>query len=156
MCTGFTAPEILATLDVMGRDGRTLRQYWNGTPHALLGMMVPDFPNFYMLYGPNTNGAPIMFLHERQAEFVLGNLARMAKRSVKGLEVRRGVTRAFNAVLYKRMEKRVRNHYRVHNYAFSESGRDVIGWTEGMSMYWLLMRTLRPLACHVVDRSAHA
>jgi hypothetical protein len=94
-----------------------------------------------------------MFLHERQVEFVLGNLARMAKRSVRGLEVRRDVTRAFNALLYKRMEKRVRNHYRVHNYAFSESGRDVIGWTEGMSMYWLLMRTLRPLACHVVDRT---
>jgi cation diffusion facilitator CzcD-associated flavoprotein CzcO len=154
MCTGFSAPEILATFDVIGRDGRTLRQYWNGTPHALLGMMVPDFPNFYMLYGPNTNGAPIMFLHERQVEFVLGNLARMAKRSIEGLEVRRGVTRTFNAVLYKRMEKRVRNHYRVHNYAFSESGRDVIGWTEGMSMYWLLMRALRPLACRVVDRKA--
>ena len=154
MCTGFTAPRFLATLDVIGRGGRTLREYWNGTPHALLGVMVPGFPNFYMLYGPNTNGAPIMFLHERQVEFVLANLARMVKRSVTGLEVRRDVTRAFNSLLYKRMESRVRDRYRVHNYAFSESGRDVIGWTEGMSVYWVLMRVLRPLACQVVGRGS--
>ncbi len=154
MCTGFTAPRFLATLDVIGRGGRTLREYWNGTPHALLGVMVPGFPNFYMLYGPNTNGVPIMFLHERQVEFVLANLARMVKRSVTGLEVRRDVTRAFNSLLYKRMESRVRDRYRVHNYAFSESGRDVIGWTEGMSVYWVLMRVLRPLACQVVGRGS--
>jgi cation diffusion facilitator CzcD-associated flavoprotein CzcO len=41
MCTGFTAPRFLATLDVIGRGGCTLREYWNGTPHALLGLMVP-------------------------------------------------------------------------------------------------------------------
>jgi cation diffusion facilitator CzcD-associated flavoprotein CzcO len=155
MCTGFTASEFLATLDVVGRDGRTMKEYWNGSPHALLGMMVPNFPNFYMLYGPNTNGAPIMFLHERQAEFVLGNLARMAKKSVRALEVRHDVTRTFNSVLDKRLKRKVVTQYRVHNYAFSESGREVIGWGEGMSVYWFLMRALRPVACEVVAGNGH-
>lgn len=150
MCTGFTAPEFLATLEVVGRDGRSLREYWNGSPHALLGMMVPNFPNFYMLYGPNTNGAPIMFLHERQAEFVLGNLARMAKKSIAALEVRRDITDRFNTILDKRLSRKVTTQYRVHNYAFSASGREVIGWGEGMSVYWLLMRALRPVACRAV------
>ena len=150
MCTGFTASEFLATLDIVGRDGRTMKEYWGGSPHALLGMMVPNFPNFYMLYGPNTNGAPIMFLHERQAEFVLGNLARMAKKSIRALEVRPDVTRAFNSILDKRLSRKVVTQYRVHNYAFSESGREVIGWGEGMSVYWFLMRALRPVACEVV------
>ena len=89
-----------------------MKEYWDGSPHALLGMMVPNFPNFYMLYGPNTNGAPIMFLHERQAEFVLGNLARMAKKSVRALEVRHDVTRAFNSVLDKRLSRKVVTQYR--------------------------------------------
>lgn len=150
MCTGFTAPEFLATLDVVGRDGRTLREYWNGSPHALLGMMVPNFPNFYMLYGPNTNGAPIMFMHERQVEFVLGNLARMAKTSIPALEVRKDVTKRFNEILDKRLSRKVTARYRVHNYAFSESGREVIGWGEGMTVYWLLLRLLRPVACRAV------
>ena len=29
-------------------------------------------------------------------------------------------------------------------------GANVIGWTEGMSVYWVLLRVLRPLACNVV------
>jgi cation diffusion facilitator CzcD-associated flavoprotein CzcO len=154
MCTGFTAAEFLTTLEVRGRSGRTLREVWNGSPYALLGMMVPDFPNFYMLYGPNTNGAPIMFLHERQVEFVLGNLARMARRGVDALEVREDVTRTFNSVLDKRLQKKVVTRYRVHNYAFSESGREVIGWGEGMTVYWALMRGLRPIACRRVSRES--
>ncbi len=131
-----------------------MREVWNGSPYALLGMMVPDFPNFYMLYGPNTNGAPIMFLHERQVEFVLGNLARMARRGVDALEVREDVTRTFNSVLDKRLQRKVVTRYRVHNYAFSESGREVIGWGEGMTVYWALMRGLRPIACRPVSRES--
>jgi hypothetical protein len=96
-----------------------------------------------------------MFLHERQAEFVLGNLARMAKKSVRALEVRDDVTRAFNSVLDKRLSRKVVTQYRVHNYAFSESGREVIGWGEGMSVYWFLMRALRPVACEGVAGNGH-
>ena len=147
MCTGFRAPEFLSTVDVIGPHDRSLQQAWNGSPHALLGMMVPGFPNFYMLYGPNTNGAPIMFLHERQAEFVLGNLARMAKDNIPALEVREDVTKVFNAVLDRSLQRRVVTQYKVHHYAFSSSGREVIGWPYGMTVYTALMRGLRPVAC---------
>lgn len=152
MCTGFTAPQYLTGLEVVGRDGVNLHEYWNGEPHALLGLMVPNFPNFYMLYGPNTNGSPIMWVHERQVEFVLGNLARMAKRSVKALEVRRGLEQRFNTILQRRLKGKVVSQAHVSNYAFSESGREVIGWGEPMSLYWALTRLLRPVACKVLDR----
>ena len=43
------------------RPGRASRstKYWDGEPRAFLGVTVPTFPNFYMLYGPGTNGGEI-------------------------------------------------------------------------------------------------
>jgi cation diffusion facilitator CzcD-associated flavoprotein CzcO len=140
----------VTTYEVSGRGGRTLRAVWNGGPFAFLGLMVPGFPNFYLLYGPNTNGGPIMFFHERQVEFVLGNLRRMARTGVRGLEVRAGLTRTFNRVLDRRLQRMVTTRYKVHGYAFSETGREVISWGEGLTAYWLATHGSRPFACHPV------
>ncbi len=35
------------------RGGRSLRECWAGEPRAFLGITVPEFPNFFMLNGPN-------------------------------------------------------------------------------------------------------
>ena len=38
------------------RDGRKLAEEWGEVPRAYLGITVPDFPNLFLLFGPNTNG----------------------------------------------------------------------------------------------------
>ena len=101
MCTGFHPAQFLATYEVVGRAGRTIHEYWGDTPRAYLGLMVPEFPNFYMMYGPNTNGAPIMFLHQRQAEFVSANIKRMIKADVTAIEVKPWVLDLFNWIVQK-------------------------------------------------------
>jgi hypothetical protein len=103
--------------------------------------MVPNFPNFYMLYGPNTNGAPVMFMHERQAEFVVAQIKRMLKGDATAIEVRKPVYDVFNRILSKRLSHSVSaNHPEVHSYGNSPSGNSVISWHEGMSMYWILTK----------------
>ena len=52
MATGFQAANYLARLRVTARSGRTLAEHWAGEPRAYLGITVPGFPNFFMLYGP--------------------------------------------------------------------------------------------------------
>ena len=56
MATGFQPANYLARLKVVGRTGTTLHEYWADEPHAFLGITVPEFPNFFILYGPGTNG----------------------------------------------------------------------------------------------------
>ncbi|SHL07472.1 Predicted flavoprotein CzcO associated with the cation diffusion facilitator CzcD [Pseudonocardia thermophila] len=142
MATGFTAASFLATLDVVGREGRSIHDVWQGDAQAFLGLTVAGFPNFYMLYGPNTNGAPIMFMHERQTEFVVANLKRMLRRGVTAIEVRKPVMDLFNLLVQKRLERNVVARYpEVNNYGRSPSGRNVIGWGEGMKVYALLTKT---------------
>ncbi|HTM84032.1 MAG TPA: NAD(P)/FAD-dependent oxidoreductase, partial [Mycobacterium sp.] len=53
--TGYAAADYLGQIEVAGEGGITLRQAWRDGPRAYLGMAMPGFPNFFMLYGPNTN-----------------------------------------------------------------------------------------------------
>ena len=53
--TGFEVDQFLWPAEYRGEAGQSLRDYWGeGSPRAYLSMMVPRFPNFFMLYGPNS------------------------------------------------------------------------------------------------------
>jgi len=70
--TGFKATEFLVPMTVTGRDGRDLHQQWSDGARAFLGVTVPGFPNFFVMYGPNTNlgGSSILQMLEGQAGYV--------------------------------------------------------------------------------------
>ena len=74
--TGFGATQFLTPMQVSGRGGRSLRQAWRDGAQAYLGITVAGFPNFFMLYGPNTNlgGNSIIYMLEGQIGYVLGAL----------------------------------------------------------------------------------
>ncbi|HHU39394.1 MAG TPA: NAD(P)/FAD-dependent oxidoreductase [Propionibacterium sp.] len=55
LATGFQASDFLHGLSILGRGGVDLDDVWGGSPRAYLGVTVPDFPNLFWLYGPNTN-----------------------------------------------------------------------------------------------------
>jgi cation diffusion facilitator CzcD-associated flavoprotein CzcO len=80
--TGFAATEFLAPMDVRGRGGRRLRDAWAGGARAHLGIAVPDFPSFFILYGPNTNlgGSSIIGMLEAQAGYVVAAVLEGARR----------------------------------------------------------------------------
>ncbi|MGV9949384.1 AMP-binding protein [Rhodococcus aetherivorans] len=71
-CTGFKASEFLVPIAIKGLGGRDLHEEWTTAATAYLGMTVPNFPNFFMLFGPNTNSITntIVFLLERQARYI--------------------------------------------------------------------------------------
>jgi hypothetical protein len=129
---------------VTGRDGRTIHEEWNGEPRALLGMTVPGFPNFYMLYGPNTNGGEIVSCLERQAEHVVSNVKRMIRRGVTAVEVRRSYYDAYNRWIQRKMDGTA---WTVsNNYYKSGSGRIVTQWPFGALLYGLLTKVLAPVS----------
>src|SRR5690606_40584157 len=56
-----------------GMQGRSLRDTWAEGACAYLGMQVPGFPNFFLLYGPNTNLGhnSIIAMLETQIDYIL-------------------------------------------------------------------------------------
>ncbi len=67
--TGFHANRFLFPIEIAGRDGVLLADYWGDRPAALLGITVPGFPNLFCMYGPGTNlahGGSLIFHSECQ------------------------------------------------------------------------------------------
>jgi cyclohexanone monooxygenase len=98
LATGFKATEYLDGLDVTGVGGRRLHDDWSEVAHAYMGLTVSGYPNFFMLYGPNTNqgGNSIIVILEAQATYVLGALRAMRRHRVQALDVRRDVMDGYN------------------------------------------------------------
>lgn len=95
--TGFTAADYLASIDVYGTGGRRLADDWNDGAEAYLGTLVAGYPNFFTLYGPNTNGVnSIIYIHEAQTTFVRHILDAMTGRGARTVEVTPGAQRRYN------------------------------------------------------------
>src|SRR5207247_10573895 len=56
LATGFKTHGFVAPMEVIGAGGRSLAEEWSDVARAYLGLSVPEFPNMFLLYGPNTNG----------------------------------------------------------------------------------------------------
>jgi cation diffusion facilitator CzcD-associated flavoprotein CzcO len=140
MATGFQPANYLARLPVYGRDGRTLQEHWAGEPRAYLGITVPGFPNFYMLYGPGTNGGDIVSMVEAQAKYAVRATRRMMRRRVTAIEVRPSFEERWYRWLQSKM---VGTSWAVtNNYFKSETGKVVTQWPYGNSIYVLMTRLL--------------
>lgn len=67
--TGFETQSFQGEVEVHGVDGVDLRAIWHTGVRAHLGMTVPRFPNFFMIYGPNTNLGHNSILSMLEAQF---------------------------------------------------------------------------------------
>ena len=101
LATGFKATEYLEGIEVVGVGGRKLHDDWAEVAHAYLGLTVSGYPNFFMLYGPNTNqgGNSIIIILEAQAAYVVSALRAMRWRRVPAVDVRRDVMEQYNREL---------------------------------------------------------
>jgi cation diffusion facilitator CzcD-associated flavoprotein CzcO len=100
LATGFKATEYLEGIDIVGVGGRRLHDDWAKAEvaHAYLGLTVSGYPNFFMMYGPNTNqgGNSIIVILEAQATYILSALKAMRRFSLRAIDVRRDVMDDYN------------------------------------------------------------
>lgn len=141
MATGFHASDYLENIEVVGRGGRTLQEKWNGDPEAFLGIMVPGFPNFFMLFGPNTfGGAGIAFMLECQADFAARAVKRLARRRARAIEVRESFMVRYNRMLQRKIRQSA--WLETNNYYKSASGRVVTQYPYSAAFYLLTTKVL--------------
>ena len=95
--TGFTATEFLPAMSITGMKGRELHDAWRERAEAYLGISVAGFPNFFLLYGPNTNlgGNSIIYMLEGQINYALAAIQALEQQGLDWLDVRPDVQRAF-------------------------------------------------------------
>jgi len=137
--TGFTASQFLRTFKVVGRGGRELHQAWAGDARAYLGVTTPGFPNFFMIYGPNTNivvNGSIIFFSECAVRYILGCLKLLAESGARTLEVRADVHDAFNAKVDAANALMAWGSPHVTSWYKNDTGRVSQNWPFPLVDYW--------------------
>ena len=93
--TGFQASKMLAPMTIKGKGGRDLHAIWGeDDAQAYLGTMVPGFPNFFTLMGPNTglaHGGNVIFITECQTRYILACLRELLESGKAAIDVKRDV-----------------------------------------------------------------
>lgn len=143
--TGFKASDFVDTFDVIGRDGRSLRAHWAGDARAYLGAVVPGFPNFFMIYGPNTNivvNGSIIFFSECSVRYIAGCLDLLAETGAAALEVQRDVHDRFNAEIDALNAQMAWGAPHVSSWYKNRFGRVSQNWPKPLVDYW--SATLKP------------
>ena len=141
--TGFESTRFLAPIEVTGRAGRSLADDWSGGAEAHLGITVPGYPNLFLLYGPNTNLGhnSILFMVERQVDYVLHCLAELATGSLDVVEVRAEAMARFRRDIERRAAATAWAGSCTSWYK-TASGRITNNWIGPTVAYW--RATLRP------------
>jgi cation diffusion facilitator CzcD-associated flavoprotein CzcO len=140
--TGFRAADYLSSVEVIGRDHQRLRDAWRDGAEAYLGLTVSGFPNFFLLYGPNTNGVnSILFMHEAQVHYVMRALRMMRRRRLGAIDVKATVQRRYNAKVQAAMAGTVWLAG-CTNYFSAPSGKVVTQLPYSAGEYWLRTRTI--------------
>ena len=128
--TGFDVLKYLSSYEVRGRSGRTLRDTWgDDNARAYVGTCVPDFPNFFVLYGPNTqpgHGGSVIFGAEMTIRYVIDAIRRMITDGIGALEVREDVFEAYNDAVDRAHANMVYTHQGMRSYYRNSQGRCVV------------------------------
>jgi cation diffusion facilitator CzcD-associated flavoprotein CzcO len=147
LATGFRPTDPPLAACIRGRDGRTLKEVWAGSPRALLGTSVAGFPNFFMLLGPNTGlgHSSVVYMTEGQIEHLLGALRHMKERGLAALEPRPEAQAAYAAALDQRMRGTVWTAGGCASWYLDASGRNSTLWPD---FSWRFRRRARRFRAH--------
>lgn len=107
--TGFQPFNITDCLSVKGLDGQLLQLAWADKVTSFRTTMVPGFPNYFMLLGPNsgTGHTSALIMIESQVQYMLKCLNMMEKEDIALLDPDPELTAAYNQRLQKDMERMV-------------------------------------------------
>ncbi|MCF3937387.1 flavin-containing monooxygenase [Gordonia tangerina] len=140
LATGFKAVDVLASLTVRGRDGKSLRDVWGeGDGRAHLGISIPGFPNFFCLYGPNTNtghGGTVIAGTEMQIQHITALISAMVDDELSTVEVRQDVHDHYNDELDEALAHTVWDFGGTTTYYRNAGGRIVTNSPWRYVDYW--------------------
>ncbi|RIW28969.1 NAD(P)/FAD-dependent oxidoreductase [Bacillus salacetis] len=128
--TGFQVTELPFSKYIYGREGRTLKEEWQGSPKAYMGTTVSGFPNLFLLQGPNTGlgHSSVIVMIEAQVEHILKTLKHMKKQKLKTIEPRPDAQERFIKETNQLMEGTVWTSGGCNSWYLDETGRNSTLW----------------------------
>jgi cation diffusion facilitator CzcD-associated flavoprotein CzcO len=99
LATGFRVDRFLRPIEVTGRGGVRLDEVWAQRPIAYMAVSVPDFPNLFMLNGPNgpVGNFSLIDVAEAQIAYVMQLIDLLRRQRCREVSVSRRAMVRFEA-----------------------------------------------------------
>jgi cation diffusion facilitator CzcD-associated flavoprotein CzcO len=142
--TGFRANDFLWPMEVRGRGGKRIEDLWEKDgARAYLGTMLPGFPNFFMIYGPNTNnfgGLQIVDFEEMVTRFALECFGGLITQKKRTIDISLDAYWRYNDEVDRAEALMIYKDPRAHNYYKNESGRSAANCPIDVRKIWTWLR----------------
>jgi 4-hydroxyacetophenone monooxygenase len=145
--TGFTASQFLAPMKFKGKGGVDLHEQWDGDARAYLGIAVPNFPNLFIMYGPNTNivvNGSIIFFSECEIRYIQGLMELLLRSNASAIEVKKDVHDEFNVKVDASNALMAWGVPQVTSWYKNAKGRVTQNWPYPLVDYWSATRAPDP------------
>jgi 4-hydroxyacetophenone monooxygenase len=145
LATGFRANDFLFPMDVRGRGGVSPERLWQKDGgRAYLGVMLPGFPNLFMIYGPNTSptgGLNVVDMEELQTRFAVDCLLGLLEGDRRTVEVDADAYERYNAEIDRHEATRTYKDPRANNYYTNEFNRSAVNCPVDARQMWAWLRS---------------
>ena len=137
LATGFDSTSFLAPMAIEGPGGRSLESEWKDGAEAYLGLAIAGLPNFFLMYGPNTNLGhnSIIFMIECQSHYILECVRKMDALDLATLELRQDVMDEYNRKLQRELRRSVWAATSGSWYKTAD-GKITNNWSGTTARYW--------------------
>lgn len=145
--TGYKVQEFLSPIEIVGRGGIALDAYWNDRPGGYLGIVVPKFPNFFLMYGPGTNlgyNGNLIFNSELQSTYIASCLRVLVEEDREAIEVREEVFEEYMERTGRELEKFVWSAPYGTTYFRNAAGRVTTNTPWSLLNMWTWTRNADP------------
>ncbi|WP_333608778.1 flavin-containing monooxygenase [Arsukibacterium sp.] len=132
--TGYDATDGVISYPVVGKNGSTLADAWADFPRAYLGTTVPDFPNLFIVTGPNTGigHTSAIVVIEAQMHYILRAISEVRTAGKTVIEVDAAAEERYTRHIHQEMAKTVWQTGGCSSWYKSKSGK-VIAMFPGFS-----------------------
>ncbi len=98
VATGFQVDRFMRPMEIVGRNGKTLNEAWSKGPFAYMAITVPEFPNLFMLNGPNgpVGNFSLIDVAELQFGYIMQLVERVLSGSGNEISVRQDAMERFD------------------------------------------------------------
>ncbi|MBJ7354583.1 MAG: NAD(P)/FAD-dependent oxidoreductase [Thermoleophilaceae bacterium] len=145
--TGFYVTDNPEWNNLMGRDGRSLTETWAPTGmRSYLGTLVPNFPNAFLIIGPNTGlgHSSMVYMIESNVEYILSVLDHVEKNSAAAVEVKEQTVANFEDDIVERSKGTVWTSGGCDSWYLDASGRNTTLWPDFTFRFRKLCREFEP------------
>lgn len=142
LCTGFNPSAFMRPMEFRGRNGISIEDAWKDKLTAYRSMMIPQFPNFFLMLGPNSpvGNFSVIAMSEIQAEYCIKLIKLWQEGRLTDIEARPEALTAWRQYLKERMQHTV--WASGCNSWYLDKDGDPITWPDKWKNWATMMKTV--------------